>query len=208
MKNVKIDTDKKDGYIEWLENICLTFLTNNKIVSKESILKRLEKKGVDIESCFVTHLLKIYSNNLEKNRIIQKLPLLRSYPICINADVYDKEIKTLYKWELETIKSLLLKLNKQYNGKNITPEVYFDFFIKEIKPYKEYFLDDMDMDGMIFEKILPKNISLYWSYRVNDNISWDKSWEQNNVCISIISIIEGNYLFKDKRMEEFRHIIG
>lgn len=61
---------------------------------------------------------------------------------------------------------------------------------------------------MIFEKVLPENISLYWSYRVNDNIPWDKSWEQKNVYISIISIIEGNYLVKDKRMEEFRHIIG
>lgn len=86
--------------------------------------------------------------------------------------------------------------------------MYCDFFIKEIKPYKEYFLDDMDMDGMIFEKILPENITLYWSYRVNDSISWDKSWEQKNVCISVISIIEGNYLAKDKRMQEFRHIIG
>ena len=153
----------------------------------------------------------IVQNNmdcLKKNRIIQKLPLLRSYPICINADVYDEDIELVYKWELETIKSLLLKLEKQFNGEIITPEVYCDFFIKEIKPYKEYFLDDMDMDGMIFEKVLPENISLYWSYRVNDNIPWDKSWEQKNVYISIISIIEGNYLVKDKRMEEFRHIIG
>ncbi len=208
MKNVEIDIDEKDSYIDWLENTCLTFLTNNKMVSKESVLKKLKGKGIDTENCFVTHLLEIYSNKLEENRIIQKLPLLRSYPICLNDDVYDEDIEPVYKWELETIKSLLLKLNKQYNGENITPEVYYDFFIKEIKHYKEYFLNDIDMDGMIFEKILPENISLYWSYRVNDNISWDKSWEQKCVCISIISIIEGNYLDKDKRMEEFRHIIG
>lgn len=208
MKNAEIDTDKKDGYIDWLENTCLTFLTNNKMVSKESVLKRLKGKGIDTENCFVTHLLEICSNKLEENRIIQKLPLLRSYPICLNGDVYDEDIESIYEWEFETIKSLLLKLNKQYNGKNITPEMYCDFFIKEIKPYKEYFLDDMDMDGMIFEKILPENITLYWSYRVNDSISWDKSWEQKNVCISVISIIEGNYLAKDKRRQEFRRIIG
>ena len=198
----------KDGYIDWLENICLTFLTNNKIVSNESVLKILEEKGIEIENCFVTHLLEIHSNKLEENRIIQKLPLLRSYPICLNGDFYDEDIEPVYKWELETIKSLLLKLDKQYNGKNITPEMYCDFFIKEIKPYKEYFFNDLDIDGMIFEKILPENVSLYWSYRVNDNIPWDKSWEQKNVRISIISIIEGNYLVKDKRMEEFRCTIG
>lgn len=198
----------KDGYIDWLENICLTFLTNNKIVSNESVLKILEEKGIEIENCFVTHLLEIHSNKLEENRIIQKLPLLRSYPICLNGNLYDEDIEPVYKWELETIKSLLLKLDKQYNGKNITPEMYCDFFIKEIKPYKEYFFNDLDIDGMIFEKILPENVSLYWSYRVNDNIPWDKSWEQKNVRISIISIIEGNYLVKDKRMEEFRCTIG
>lgn len=207
MKSVEIDTDKKDGYIDWLENICLTLLTNNKIVSKESILKRLEKKGIDTENCFATHLLEIQSNKMEENIIIQKLPLLSLYPVGLNSDIYDEDIEPVYKWELETVKTILLKLHEQYNG-NITPEVYHDFFIREIKPYKKYFLNDMDMDGMIFEKILPENISLYWSYRVNENIPWDKSWEQKNVCISFISIIEGDYLAKDKRMEEFRHIIG
>ena len=208
MKNVEIDTDKKDDYIDWLENISLTFLTNNKIVSKESVLKKLEGKGIDIENCFVAHLLEIYSNKLEKNRIIQKLPLLRSYPICLNDDVYDEDIEPVYKWELETIKSLLLILNKQYYGKDVMYEVYYDFFIKEIKPYKEYFLNDMDVDGQIFEKILPENMSLYWGYRIDKTIPWDESWKLNNVGISVISVLENDYLNKDKCMSDYRHLIG
>ena len=47
MKNVEIDIDEKDSYIDWLENTCLTFLTNNKMVSKESVLKKLKGKGID-----------------------------------------------------------------------------------------------------------------------------------------------------------------
>lgn len=208
MKNVEIDPDKKDGYIGWLENICLTFLTNNKIVSKESVLKKLDGKGIDTENCFVTHLLEIYSSKLEENRIIQKLPLLKSYPICVNDDVYDEDIEPIYKWELETIESLLLILDKQYNGKDIMYEMYYDFFIKEIKPYKEYFINDMDADGQIFEKILPENMSLYWSYRIDKTIPWDESWKFNNVGISVISVLENDYLNKDKCMSDYRHLIG
>lgn len=136
MKNAEIDTDKKDGYIDWLENTCLTFLTNNKMVSKESVLKRLKGKGIDTENCFVTHLLEICSNKLEENRIIQKLPLLRSYPICLNGDVYDEDIESIYEWEFETIKSLLLKLNKQYNGKILRLKCIVIFSLKKLNLIK------------------------------------------------------------------------
>ena len=51
-------------------------------------------------------------------------------------------------------------------------------------------------------------MSRYWSYRIDKTISWDKSWDLNNVGISVISMLENNYLDKDSHMEDYRNFIG
>lgn len=212
MRNVEIDINKKDDYIDWLENICLSFLTNNgKIVSKESMLKKIKHRGIDTENYFVTYLLKAQSYKQEEEKIIQALPLLKSYPIDLNDDIYcDEEFDLVYEWELKIVNNLLSKLQEQYRKKqkDITPEKYSAFFLKEIAPYRKYFLNCIE-DGQIYKKILPENMSLYWSYRISENIPWDESWkEQKNIGISISTVLEGDYLYRDKEMEDFRYAVG
>ena len=131
---------------------------------------------------------------------------MKTYPIGLEDDIYYDDEEKIYEWEMRTIKDLLSKLSGQYKDKDITLEIYRDFFNREIKPYEKYLNTICDK---MYEKILPGNMSLYWSYRIDKNISWDKSWNDlNNIGISVISILENDYLSKDKYMEDYTHLIG
>lgn len=146
---------------------------------------------------------------IKENEIIKKLPLLSTYPIDINADgIYSEDEEPLYRWEIEAIKNLLNKLYDNCKEKYITPDIYTDFFNKEIQPYKEYFINDSEFDGSIYEKILPENMSMYWSYRIDKNISCGESWDLNNIGISVWSILENGYLDKSNNMEDYKHLLG
>lgn len=197
--------EEKDKYIDWLENICLAVLSGGKKTSKEKLIKIIREKGINIEDDFIDCLIEKLDKNQRESEIIKKLPLLKTYPIGLEDDIYPKDEEEICKWEMITIKGLLLKLLDQYKGKDITLEIYEDFFNREIKPYKDYL--GIMCDGL-YEKILLRNMSLYWSYRINKNISWDKSWDSNNVAISVLSIVENNYLNKDQNMDDYRHLIG
>ena len=196
--------EEKDKYIDWLENICLAVLSSGKKISKEKIIKKI--KGINIEDNFMDYLIEKLDIKQKGGDIIRKLPLLKTYPIGLEDDIYYDDEEKIYEWEMRTIKDLLSKLSGQYKDKDITLEVYRDFFNREIKPYEKYLNTICDK---MYEKILPGNMSLYWSYRIDKNISWDKSWNDlNNIGISVISILENDYLSKDKYMEDYTHLIG
>lgn len=203
--SIRREMEEKDKYIDWLENICLAVLSGGKKTSKEKLIKIIREKGINIEDDFIDCLIEKLDKNQRESEIIKKLPLLKTYPIGLEDDIYPKDEEEICKWEMITIKGLLLKLLDQYKGKDITLEIYEDFFNREIKPYKDYL--GIMCDGL-YEKILLRNMSLYWSYRINKNISWDKSWDSNNVAISVLSIVENNYLNKDQNMDDYRHLIG
>ena len=196
--------EEKDKYIDWLENICLA--VSGKKISKEKIIKKIKEKGINIEDNFMDYLIEKLDIKQKGGDIIRKLPLLKTYPIGLEDDIYYDDEEKIYEWEMRTIKDLLSKLSGQYKDKDITLEVYRDFFNREIKPYEKYLNTICDK---MYEKILPGNMSLYWSYRIDKNISWDKSWNDlNNIGISVISILENDYLSKDKYMEDYTHLIG
>lgn len=196
--------EEKDKYIDWLENICLAVLSSGKKISKEKIIKKIKEKGINIEDNFMDYLIEKLDIKQKGGDIIRKLPLLKTYPIGLEDDIYYDDEEKIYEWEMRTIKDLLSKLSGQY--KDITLEIYRDFFNREIKPYEKYLNTICDK---MYEKILPGNMSLYWSYRIDKNISWDKSWNDlNNIGISVISILENDYLSKDKYMEDYTHLIG
>lgn len=198
--------EEKDKYIDWLENICLAVLSSGKKISKEKIIKKIKEKGINIEDNFMDYLIEKLDIKQKGGDIIRKLPLLKTYPIGLEDDIYYDDEEKIYEWEMRTIKDLLSKLSGQYKDKDITLEVYRDFFNREIKPYEKYLNTICDK---MYEKILPGNMSLYWSYRIDKNISWDKSWNDlNNIGISVISILENDYLSKDKYMEDYTHLIG
>ncbi len=203
MSDIKIE--EKDDYISWLENLCLVLLSNSKRVSKEKIIKKIKEKGISIENNFVECLMEKINRKQKENELIQKLPLLKGYPIGLEDDIYFEDEEKIYEWEMETINKLLSKLQRQYEDKHITLEIYSDFFNREIKPYSKYL--DTIYDEM-YRKILPENMSLYWSYRIDKTIPWDESWNLNNVGISVISILENDYLNKDNHMEDYRDLIG
>lgn len=202
---IDIEIEEKDDYIDWLEDLCLVLLSNNKRMSKERIIKKINEKGINTENAFIEYLNEKNNRKQNENEIIQKLPLLKTYPIGLEDDIYFEDEEKIYEWEMKTIKELLLKLDHQYEGKDITLEMYSDYFDREIKPYEEY-LNTIYEE--MYRKILPENMSLYWSYRIDKNIPWDKSWDLNNIGISVISILENDYLNKDKHMEDYRHLIG
>lgn len=197
--------EEKDKYIDWLENVCLAILSNGKKTSTEKIIKKIKENGINIEDNFIDYLIKKLDKKQKENEIIRKLPLLKTYPIGLEDDIYFQDEEKIYKWEIRTIKELLFKLLNQYEGKDITPEIYYDFFNREIKPYEEYLNTIYDE---IYRKILPETMSQYWSYKIDKTISWDKSWDLNNVGISVISILENDYLNKDRHMEDYRHLVG
>ncbi len=198
--------EEKDKYIDWLENICLAVLSSGKKISKEKIIKKIKEKGINIEDNFMDYLIEKLDIKQKGGDIIRKLPLLKTYPIGLEDDIYYDDEEKIYEWEMRTIKDLLSKLSGQYKDKDITLEIYRDFFNREIKPYEKYLNTICDK---MYEKILPGNMSLYWSYRIDKNISWDKSWNDlNNIGISVISILENDYLSKDKYMEDYTHLIG
>lgn len=199
------EMEEKDKYIDWLENVCLAILSNGKKTSTEKIIKKIKENGINIEDNFIDYLIKKLDGKQKESEIIRKLPLLKTYPIGLEDDIYFEDEEKIYKWEIRTIKELLFKLLNQYKGKDITPEIYYDFFNREIKPYKEYLNTIYDE---IYRKILPETMSRYWSYRIDKTISWDKSWDLNNVGISVISMLENNYLDKDSHMEDYRNFIG
>lgn len=198
--------EEKDKYIDWLENICLAVLSSGKKISKEKIIKKIKEKGINIEDNFMDYLIEKLDIKQKGGDIIRKLPLLKTYPIGLEDDIYYDDEEKIYEWEMRTIKDLLSKLSGQYKDKDITLEIYRDFFNREIKPYEKYLNTICDK---MYEKILPGNMSLYWSYRIDKNISWDKSWNDlNNIGISVISILENDYLSKDKYMEDYTHFIA
>lgn len=198
--------EEKDKYIDWLENICLAVLSSGKKISKEKIIKKIKEKGINIEDNFMDYLIEKLDIKQKGGDIIRKLPLLKTYPIGLEDDIYYDDEEKIYEWEMRTIKDLLSKLSDQYKDKDITLKIYRDFFNREIKPYEKYLNTICDK---MYEKILPGNMSLYWSYRIDKNISWDKSWNDlNNIGISVISILENDYLSKDKYMEDYTHLIG
>ena len=198
--------EEKDKYIDWLENICLAVLSSGKKISKEKIIKKIKEKGINIEDNFMDYLIEKLDIKQKGGDIIRKLPLLKTYPIGLEDDIYYDDEEKIYEWEMRTIKDLLSKLSDQYKDKDITLEIYRDFFNREIKPYEKYL---NTICNKMYEKILPGNMSLYWSYRIDKNISWDKSWNDlNNIGISVISILENDYLSKDKYMEDYTHLIG
>lgn len=197
--------EEKDKYIDWLENICLAVLSNAKKTTKEKIIKKIKDKGINIEDNFIEYLIEKLDKKQKESDIIRNLPLLKNYPIDLEDDIYFEDEEKIYKWKMNTIEDLLSKLLDQYKDKDITLETYEDFFNREIKPYKDYL--EIMCDGL-YEKILPRKMSLYWSYRINKNISWDKSWDSNNVAISVLSALESNYLNKDQNMNDYRQLIG
>lgn len=168
-------------YARWLEDSLINILTNGKSLSKEKITKKLKVKGIKCHDEFVKHLDKI--NN--RYKIIEKLPLLGTYPIDLSADnVYEEDIEKINEWEIEILTKLTIQLEKQY--KSITPDIYYDFFDKEIKPYKEYFLDET------YEKVLPKNMERYWCRRIDRSIPWGES-AYSNIELDTTSPFEDKY---------------
>lgn len=176
------------------------------------IFNKSSTKKMVVAAQDILDFVRSYSNSneesMKEDEIISKLPLLKTYPIGLKDDIYTEDEECVYRWEVETIKRLLNNLCNKYKGKHITPDVYADFFNKEVQPYAEYFINDYDIDGEIYEKILPKNISIYWSYRIDRTLSWSESWNSDNVGISVISFLENDYLDKSKHIEDYTHLIG
>lgn len=161
-------------------NSLINILTNGKSLSNEKLTKKLKVKGIKCHDEFVKCLDKI--NN--RHKIIEKLPLLDTYPIDLSSDIYEEDIEKINEWEIDILTKLTMKLEKQY--KSITPDIYYNFFDKEIKPYKEYFLEET------YQKALPKNMERYWCRRIDRSISWGES-AYSNIELDATSPFEGGY---------------
>lgn len=185
-------------YARWLEDSLINILTNGKGLLNDKIIKKLKVKGIKCHDEFVKRLDKI--NN--RHKIIEKLPLLSTYPIDLSSDIYEEDIEKINEWEIETVSKLYKKLREQYGDEIITPNLYYNFFNREIAPYKEYLLSET------YEKTLPENITKYWCYRVDKTISWDKCNRLNKVGIDIVSVLESQYLKIYKTMEDYDHLLN
>ena len=173
------------NYIVWLENLCVTLLVNDE--STKEIIDELEK--LDVDPYFVDCFLERYNKRKEKNKIIQKFPFLKTYPVDIlTGPTTEEDIQKIQKWEVEIVKNLLLELYEKNPKNNVSNEAYYNFFNKKIEPYREWLVFTK-----VYQKLLPKNVMLYMSYRINKSVNW-RDCSSNNIAISIVDIIEGDYL--------------
>lgn len=196
---LEISEEEMYNYIAWLENLCITLLINDG--SEKEIIYKLEK--LDIDPYFIDVLLEKYNKMKERNKIIQNFPLLKTYPVDILTEVTTEEDKQkIQKWEVNVVKNLLWELFEKYSNNNVSSEIYYNFFIEKIEPYREWFvLTD------VYQKLLPENVMKYMSYRIDKSINWCDC-SSDNIAISIDSMVEGNYLDPDKNLCSFNHLIG
>lgn len=196
--------EEKDDYIEWLENLCCIFL-GNKNIQKEKIIKKI-KENECFDDRFVEYFIDKMNKTKEVNQkvkeIIETLPLLKNYPIDLLADnIFQEDEKAVFKWEKESIKKLLVDFDKKirkYGNICVSVEQYGDFFDKEIYPYKEWLFSD------IYDRCKPEKIAHFWGIRKDRK----KSWTDDNIVISITSILESDYLDVDVPLERFNYLIG
>ena len=87
--------EEKDKYIDWLENICLTVLSNGKKTSKEKIIKKIKDKGANIEDNFINYLIEKLDRKQKESDIIRNLPLLKNYPIGLEDDIYFEKAREI-----------------------------------------------------------------------------------------------------------------
>ncbi|MFG6322638.1 MAG: hypothetical protein K1W41_14505 [Lachnospiraceae bacterium] len=182
-------------YARWLEDSLINILTNGKSLSNEKLTKKLKVKGIKCHDEFVKCLDKI--NN--RHKIIEKLPLLDTYPIDLSSDIYEEDIEKINEWEIDILTKLTMKLEKQY--KSITPDIYYNFFDKEIKPYKEYFLEET------YQKALPKNMERYWCRRIDRSISWGES-AYSNIELDTTSPFEGGYFKRENDIFSYERLLN
>lgn len=195
---LEMSEEEMCNYIAWLENICVTLLVNDE--STKEIIDELEK--LDVDPYFADFLSERYNKMKEKNKIIQNFPLLKTYPTDILEYTTEEDEQKIQKWEVNVVKNLLWELFEKYSNNNVSCEIYNNFFIEKIEPYREWFvLTD------VYEKLLPKNVMKYMSYRIDKSIDWCDC-SSDNIKISIDSMVEGSYLDPDKAMCSFNHLIG
>lgn len=183
-------------YVQWLENTLFNVLASSKDSSGKKIIKKLETKGINCHEKFIEVLDKIDV----RRKIISKLPLLNTYPIDLLADnVYEEDIEKINEWEIEILTKLTIELEKQY--KSITPNIYYNFFDKEIKPYKEYFSEET------YEKALPKNMERYWCRRIDRSIPWGESG-YSNIELDTTSPIESEYFKIENDISSYERLLN
>lgn len=147
---------------------------------------------------------KTKEENRKIKEILKTFPLLKNYPISLFADgTYNEDEEAIFKWEKETIEKLLINFDKEERKHGniyiyISVEQYNDFFDKEIYPYKEWFFSD------IYDRCLPEKVAHFWGVRKDRN----KPWIEDNLVISIISILESRYFDLDTPLEKFNYLIG
>ena len=97
------EMEEKDKYIDWLENVCLAILSNGKKTSTEKIIKKIKENGINIEDNFIDYLIKKLDGKQKESEIIRKLPLLKTYPIGLEDDIYFEDEEKIYKWEIQRV---------------------------------------------------------------------------------------------------------
>lgn len=208
-RDINLPSGDIDNYLNWLENFLIVLLDKYDLASNEDIVNVIQSNNVlSSNETFIKEFLTAKAKQIEASKLIEKLPLLVGCPVDLTSNYCDfVNIIPMYKWELSIVKTLLSKLVTEYKGKGITPEIYHDYYEKEIAPYVPYFVNDYYVDGFICEKICPEIMCQFWSERIRDTISWEESWAAGNIVISVDSILKNDYLDRKKHLEDFRHLL-
>lgn len=175
----------------WLEDTLFKILIKNKKISDKQLKIKLKKADIEYVDEYVQYLLDIN----EENKIRFTIEFLDSYPVSLQAaGLYEDEIQKVNKWEIGVIAKLFIRLEKEY--KYITDKIYTDFFNEVMQKYKPYFLDET------YNKILPENVFRYWCYRIDTDILWIESGN-DNIAINLTALIESKYLNIDKSIYNY-----
>lgn len=141
----------------------------------------------------------IISNMMEHEKLLQELPLLKTYPVSLFSKSHEvKDIEAINNWEMDILYDLLKDLPQV-----ILSDEYREIFNKKIFPYKDWFTPET------YNKMLPENVEKYFFCRINTSIPWgEMASHSENQGISIITLLEHRYYDCNVSMDKFENMIG
>lgn len=162
-------------YSIWLEDFLMRMFKDSGYKSEDDIIEKFKEIGNGIDT-YLENICMMFKDR----KIRENDPLLEKYPINLLRDrsnLDDEEIRSINEWEIHFIAGFAQKTLDQTKG-YVKPSDYIKM-LKEMKPYKNYFLE------RTWNLLDESKVSEYLSIRIDTNIAWYDSYEADNIVYDI-----------------------